>query len=151
MSLQGALFNTENAKLSWYTSFSVWLPHLMCENGIGDQRNVASIIDTLIYWMCSWGMADKSFISRWLLTYTDLHFMGPDLVYYSDTHTYDLGRVRRKWDRCDMWWEVVLICQYNKQVHLHMNYLAPLFGKHTLRRDDRWHSQSSNIHLWYTW
>lgn len=53
-------------------------------------------------------------------------------------------------ERHDMWWEVVLICRNNKQVLLHMNYPAPLFGKHTFRCNDRWHSQSRNIHLWYT-
>jgi len=41
--LPGDLPPSCNAKLSWNTSFSVWLPHLMCENCVGDQRQEASI------------------------------------------------------------------------------------------------------------
>lgn len=87
---------------------------------------------------------DESFISRWRLSKASYGLSSATLVPICESW--------RKWERerGGMWWEVVFIRHNNKQVCLRMNYLVPLFGKHTPRDSDRWRSQSRNIHLWYT-
>lgn len=75
---------------------------------------------------------------------------GPWMLSIIQTHTWLTRGEYRGNERGVTWRELALICLNNKQVRLHMNYLEPLFGKHTVRCNDRWQSQCRSIHPGYT-